>query len=130
MALRPFQKHPDLLPVIIAFFTANLPSVHVAGDMTGWDKGDTWMTIQPSGGAISRIRSGAARFDVNVFGPTKPAAFDLSMDAVKTLMQMINYVNGDAVITDVECSYPADISDPLNSNPRYVFDVTINYRTN
>jgi len=130
MALRPFQKHPDLIPAIIAFFTTNLPSVHVAGDQTGWDKGDTWMTIQPSGGAISRIRSGAARFDVNVFGPTKPATFDLSMSAVKTLMQMINYVNGDAVITDVECSYPADISDPLNSNPRYVCDVTINYRTN
>jgi len=130
MALRPFQKHPDLIPAIIAFFTTNLPSVHVAGDQTGWDKGDTWMTIQPSGGSISRIRSGSARFDVNVFGPTKPATFDLSMDAVKTLMQMINYVNGDAVITDVECSYPADISDPLNSNPRYVFDVTINYRTN
>lgn len=130
MSLRPFQKHPDLLPVIISFFNTNLPSLHVAGDMTGWDKGDTWITIQPTGGSIARIRSGAARFDVNVFGATKPATFDLSMDAIKTLMQMINYVNGEAVITNVECSYPADISDPLNSNPRYVFDVIVNYRTN
>lgn len=130
MALRPFQKHPDLLPVIIAFFSANLPTLPVAGDMTGWDKGELLATVQPSGGSVFRIRGGAARFDVNVFGPTKPVAFDLSMQAVKTLMQMINYVNGEAVITDVECSYPADISDPLNSNPRYVFDVVINYRTN
>lgn len=130
MALHPFQKHPDLLPAIIAFFTTNLPSVHVAGDLTGWDKGEEWLTIQPTGGTVARIRSGAARFDVNIYGDTKPAAFSLAMDAIKIFMQMINYVNGDAVITDVDCSYPADISDPLNSNPRYVFDVTINYRTN
>lgn len=130
MALRPFQKHPDLIPVIMDFFTTNLPAVHVAGDLTGWEKGEEWITVQPSGGSIARIRSGAARFDVNVYGPTKPEAFSISMDAVKTMMQMINYINGDAVITDVDCSYPADISDPLNSNPRYVFDVTVNYRTN
>lgn len=130
MALRPFQKHPDLIPVIMNFFTTNLPTLHVAEDMTGWVKGDEWVTVQPSGGSIARIRSGAARFDTNVFAVTKPRAFDLSMDAVKTFMQMINYTYGEAVITDVECSYPADISDPLNATPRYVFDVVINYRTN
>jgi len=130
MALRPFQQHPDLIPVVINFFEINLPAYHVAGDLTGWEKGQEWITIQPTGGTISRIRTGNARMDVNVYGPTKPETFDISMATIKTLMQMINYTYGDAVITNVECSYPADISDPLNSNPRYVFDVVLNYRTN
>jgi hypothetical protein len=128
--LRPFQQHPDLIPVVIAFFDANLPAYHVAGDLTGWEKPEEWITIQPTGGTVSRIRTGEARMDVNVYAPTKPEAFGISMAAIKTLMQMINYTNGEAVITNVECSYPADISDPLNSNPRYVFDVIVSYRTN
>jgi hypothetical protein len=128
--MRTFRQHPDLLPVVLAFFDANLPAYHVAGDLTGWDKTQTWITIQPSGGSISRIRTGAPQFDVNVYAPSKPVAFDVAMQAVKMFMQMLNYTHEDAVITDVECSYPADISDPINSNPRYVFDVILRYRTN
>lgn len=128
--MREFRQHPDLLPVVLDFFETNLPAYHVAGDLTGWDKGETWITIQPSGGSISRIRAGSPQFDVNVYAPTKPVAFDVAMQAVKMFMQMLNYTDEGAVITDVECSYPADISDPINSNPRYVFDVILRYRTN
>lgn len=128
--MRAFQQHPDLIPVVMSFFGDNLPSYHVAGDLTGWEKGDIWITVQPTGGTISKIRTGAPQFDVNVYAGSKPQAFDVAMQTVKTFMQMLNYTYEDAVITDVECSYPADISDPLNSTPRYVFDVVLRYRTN
>lgn len=127
--MRNFNQHPDLIPIVLSFFTTNLPAYHVAGDLTGWDKTQEWITVQPSGGTVFRIRGGTAQMDVNVYGPSKPVTFDIAMQAVKTFMQMLNYKHSDGVITNVVCSYPADISDPINSNPRYVFDVQISYRT-
>ncbi len=128
--VRPFQKHPDLTPVVISWFTTNLPAYYIAGDLTGWEYPDKWVTIQPTGGDVSRIRTGSARFDVNVYGETKPEVMSGALDAVKTLMQMLNYSTSEAVITNVVCTYPADISDPINERPRFVFDVTLTYRTN
>jgi hypothetical protein len=127
---RPFQKHPDLLPAIISWFETNLPSWYIAEDLTGWTYPEKWITIQPTGGSISRIRSGSPRFDVNVYGETKQEAMDGALDAVRCLMLMLNYTHDNAVITNVVCEYPADISDPISERPRFVFDVTLTYRTN
>jgi hypothetical protein len=127
--MRPFQKHPDLLPVVIEWFDTQSSPLFVAEDMTGWEYPAEWVTVQPTGGTVSQVRTGTARFDVNVFGKTKPETFSNAMDAVKLLMQMRNFSYLDAVITNVECSYPADISDPITGHPRYVFDVNLSYRT-
>lgn len=127
---RPFQKHPDLLPVVISWFEANLPAWYIAEDLTGWVYPEKWVTIQPTGGSISRIRTGSVRFDVNVFGETKPEAMDGALEAIRCLMLMLNDTASNAVITDVVCTYPADISDPINERPRFVFDATLSYRTN
>src|ERR1044071_1770073 len=128
--MRPFQKHPDLLPLIIDWCETNLPSYHIAEDLTGWHYPEKWITIQPSGGRINTIRTGIAQFDVNVYAETKPETFYIAMDAVKAFMQMRNFEYLDGVVTSVTCSYPADISDPISSHPRYVFDVNLTYRTN
>lgn len=128
--VRPFQKHPDLVPYVIDWFETQLPSYHIAQDLTGWHAPEVWITVQPTGGFINRIRTGSAQMDVNVYAPGKPEAFSIAMEAVRAFMQMPNYTGDDVVITEVTCSYPADISDPINENPRFVFDVTINYRTN
>lgn len=128
--MKPFQKHPDLVPHIIDWFEDQLPAYHIAQDLTGWQAPEIWITVQPSGGFINRVRTGVAQMDANVYAPSKPEAFSIAMDAVRTFMQMPNYTGSDVVITGVSCSYPADISDPINENPRFVFDVTINYRTN
>lgn len=127
---QPFKKHPDLLPSIFTHLTTLFPSYTFAEDLTGWEAPEVWITIQPSGGSVGRIRLGQPRLDVNVYGPTKPEAFDISMDVIQALMQMKNFKTNDFVITNIVCSYPADISDPLNYNPRWVFDLTITYRTN
>lgn len=126
---QPYSKHADLLPAVLDHLEAILPSYDFAEDLTGWNAPEQRITIQPSGGSISRIRTATPRYDVNVYGPTKPAAFSIAMDVIKAVMQMRNYTSSNFVITNVECSYPADISDPLNYNPRWVFDLTFSYRT-
>lgn len=128
--MRPFQEHPDLIPAVIDWFETQLPAYHVAGDLKGWQYPEEWITIQPSGGFISRVRTGTAQMDVNVYGETKPSTFAIAIKAVKAFSQMRNFYDDTVVITNVTCSYPADISDPISSNPRYIFDVTISYRTN
>jgi hypothetical protein len=127
--MRPFNKHPDLLPEVLDELESVLPSYHFAGDLTGWKAPNVWVTIQSSGGTIAKIRTGSARYDVNVYAPSKPAAFSISMDVIKALMELLNHQGSNFVITNVECSYPADISDPINNNPRFVFDLTFAYRT-
>jgi hypothetical protein len=125
---REFTKHPDLLPVVLDQLQTTLGHT-VAGDLTGWTAPNVWITIQSTGGSIARIRTGSVRYDVNVYAPSKPEAFDISMDTIKAVMELLNYTSTNFVVTDVACSYPADISDPINSNPRFVFDVTVSYRT-
>lgn len=128
--MQPFKKHHDLLPAVFDYLGDLFPTRTFAEDLTGWEAPEVWITIQPSGGTISRIRLGNPRLDVNVYAPTKPQAFSIAMDVIQALMEMKNFRTDDFVITGIECSYPADISDPLNYNPRWVFDVTLTYRTN
>lgn len=126
--IRPFTKHPDLLPTLLDHLQTQLGHT-VAEDLTGWLAPNIWITIQPTGGTIARVRTASPRYDVNVYAPTKSEAFDIAMDTIKALMELRNFVSSDYVVTDVSCSYPADISDPINSNPRWVFDLTLSYRT-
>jgi hypothetical protein len=127
--VQPYSKHPDLLPEVLDHLKTLLPTYTFAEDLTGWEAPEQRITIQPSGGTISRIRTASPRYDVNVYGPSKPGAFSISMDVIKAVLQMRNYTGSNFVITDVQCSYPADISDPLNYNPTWVFDITFSYRT-
>lgn len=126
---QPFKKHPDLLPTVFEYLENLFPTRTFAEDLTGWQAPEVWITIAPSGGTIRRLRLGSPRLDVNVYAPTKPQAFDIAMDVIQALMEMKNFQGDDFVITNIECSYPADISDPLNYNPRWVFDVSLTYRT-
>lgn len=127
--MRAFGKHPDLIPSVLTHMHSVLPDYHFAEDLTGWNYPEEWVTIQPSGGTIARIRTGSAQLDVSTYAKTKPEAFNIAMDTVKAFMEMLNFAATDFVVTNVECSYPADISDPLSGNPRWVFDVTMTYRT-
>lgn len=128
--MRTYAKQPDLLPEILDKLESELPSYHFAGDLSGWSAPEEWITIQSSGGQIFSVRGGVARFDVNVYGPAKPTAFNIALDVIKALQELENFTTNTFVITEVTCSYPADISDPINSNPRYVFDLDLAYRKN
>ena len=44
---------------------------------------------------------------------------------------MKNLVTDELVVTDVEVgTLPSDLTDPINSDYRYIADVTINFRRN
>lgn len=128
--MRIVKKIPDLLPPVLAYLEDALPSYHFAGDLTGWHAPEVWITIQPTGGLLSRVRTGTANLDFSVYAPSKPAAFAVAANVIKALHEMFNLSFDDGVITGVECTYPADIPDPINSNPRYMFDVRLSFRTN
>ncbi len=132
MANRPIPLFEDPMPDIIPFLEATLPPAYVvAEDLTGWHKPEVRVTVQPTGGVvINRHRIFRPVYDVNVYAPTKPAAYAAALKAVQAMYMLKNEVLlSGQVCTEVECSMPSDISDPINSNPRFVFDVSLTFRT-
>lgn len=121
--------HDDVLDVIV-FLNGQLP-FDVAEDLTGWHKPEVRMTVQPTGGIIiNPHRIFRPVYDVNVYGPKKPETKAAAMLSIQAMYMLKNVVlpSGN-VCTEVECSWPSDIQDPLNSNPRFVFDASLTFRT-
>lgn len=125
-----YEEFPDILPAILDALESSLTSTTVAEDLTGYHHPDKWVRVQFSGGSfINPHRIAAPRFDINVYAKTKPETMSLALKAVKAMYALKNHVGADFVVTNVECSYPQDLSDPINHNPRFVFDLVVNYRT-
>lgn len=127
----PFPLFIDTLPEILDLLQTSL-GFTVSEDLKGWTKGEQRATIQPTGGTVTNpYRVWSPRYDVNCYANTKPEAIQISLETIQALYMLkgtVLPVSG-TVVTDVECSFPADITDPVNNNPRWVFDVTISYRT-
>jgi hypothetical protein len=130
MLNRPVPKFPDPIRDIIDYMNDSLDA-HVATDLKGWHAPTLWVTVQPTGGIIvNSYRVFRPVYDVNIYGPTKPEAMNLALEAMQAMYFMKNEVlESGAVCTEVSCSWPADIQDPINSNPRYVFDANLTFRT-
>lgn len=131
MELGTYTGFPDVQPAILdALETALGDDVTVAADLTGYHAGDKYVTVKPGPGGTFPlyIRQASPRFDVNVYAKTKPEAMALSLSAVKAMMELKNHVGTDFVIQNIEVTYPQDLSDPINHNPRYVFDLVVTYR--
>lgn len=130
MSNRPIPKFPDPIKDILEFLTDNL-AYTVAEDLTGWHKPEIRVTVQPTGGTIPNgYRIYRPVYDVNVYGPEKPETMDAALNALQAFYEMKNIVlESGAVCTEVSCSWPADIQDPINSNPRFVFDASLTFRT-
>lgn len=129
---RPIPLFSDDMLDILPFLEANLPGAYVVSeDLTGWHKPEVRVTVQSTGGTIvNPHRIMKPVYDINVYGPTKPAAKAAALLALQTMYKMKNHVfTSGQVCTEVECSYPSDIQDPINSNPRFVFDVSLTIRT-
>lgn len=127
----PYPLFVDTLPEVLDILALNL-SFDVAEDLKGWVKGQKRATIQPTGGTVTNpYRVWSPRYDVNCYAGTKPETYQMSYETIQALYMLkgtVLPVSG-VVVTDVECSLPSDITDPINLNPRWVFDVTISYRT-
>lgn len=103
---------------------------HIAEDLKGWQAPETWITVQATGGGYEGIRTGNPRVDVNVYAKSKPLAKEIALTVAAEIRSMKNYVTDDAVIIRCNPSWPNDLTDPINSNPRYVFDVQMWLRPN
>lgn len=121
--------HPDEVVAVIDYLEASdrlAPyNVDIAGDLKGWQAPEKRITVQTTGGSFEGLRTGNPQLDLNVYGPSKFVAKQIAMTAVAELRSMKNFYNNDIVILRSQPSWPADITDPLNSNPRFVFDLNL-----
>lgn len=125
---------PDEVKVAINFLknhpyiTAYGP-VSVAGDLKGYTAPMRWISVQATGGTEENpVRVSAPRVDINVYAEEKPVAKNLALAACAALKSMKNHVTEDAVVIRVSTSTPADLTDPVNSQYRFVADATIHIR--
>lgn len=128
------QVHPDEVIAVIDYLQASTRlapyDVNIAGDLKGWHAPDKWITVQTTGGSFEGLRTATPRLDLNVYAPSKPLAKEIALTAVAELRSMKNHTTDDLVVIRAEPSWPADITDPINSNPRYVFDLNLWIRPN
>lgn len=101
----------------------------VAGDLKGFVAPARWITVQETGGSEENpVRVAAPRVDINVYAESRYVAKWIARVAIAAMKGMKNAVFDDAVIIRVETSTPVNLTDPVNSQPRYVFDATIHIR--
>lgn len=113
------ENHPYLTPY----------GAMVAADLKGYVAGVRWISVQATGGnKLNKVRVAAPRVDINVYAETKPLAKKIALAAVAALESMKGHTTSEAVVINTDVSLPADLTDSVNSNPRYVFDATIDIR--
>jgi hypothetical protein len=129
-----YPTAPDEVEVAINFLASHakilaFAPVIVAGDLKGFVAPMRWITVMTTGGTEDiPVRLFAPRVDINVYAETKPVAKRLMLAASAALKSMRNHMTADAVVTGVEMSTPADLTDPVNNNPRFTADATIHIR--
>jgi hypothetical protein len=131
-----YPVFPDEILVVIEFlenhpYLASFSPVTIASDLKGYLAPDRWISVQATGGNDeNKVRVAAPRVDVNVYAESKPLTKAIALAAVAAIKSMKGYTNSKAVVINTDVSLPADLTDPVNSNPRYVFDATIYIRPN
>lgn len=129
-----YEVLPDETLALISFLETSdrlaVYTPHIAEDLTGWHYPETWITVQATGGGYEGVRTGNPRVDVNVYAKTKPLAKAIALIVAAEIRSMKNYATDDAVIIRCIPSWPNDLTDPINSHPRYVFDVQMWLRPN
>lgn len=125
---------PDEIPVVIDYlkthpYLAEFAPYRVAGDIKGYVSPARWISVQATGGnSENPIRVEAPRVDINIYAESNPVAKRIAKAACAAMRSMKNHVTDDAVIIRVVASTPADLTDPVNSSPRFVFDADIHIR--
>lgn len=127
---------PDEVKIVIDFLESHpyilaYSPVTVSGDLKGFVAPARWITVRTTGGSEENpVRVAAPRVDINVYAEEGPVAKRLCQAAIATLKSMKNHITSEGVITGVEVSTPADLTDPVNAQPRFVADATIRIRPN
>lgn len=112
-------------------YLAEFATYRVAGDLKGFVAPARWITVQETGGSDENpYRVAAPRVDINIYAESRGVAKRMAQAARAAMKSMKNVIFDDAVFIRVETSTPANLTDPVNAQPRYVFDATIHIRPN
>lgn len=120
---------PDALPSIITYLDTAL-TARVSGDLVGFTAGDDWLVVSISGGTeVLRGRVWALSVDFNAYSATRPGAHLLCRTAIYHLQQMIGHYDAALVVTSVGIdTTPTDLTDPLNTQHRYIAALSVYVR--
>lgn len=122
-----YEILPDETLALIEFLEASTRledyELTIAEDLKGWHAPEKWVTVQATGGSYEGVRTGNPRVDVNVYAPSKPLCKAIALATAAEIRSMKNFVSEYAVVIKCDPSWPNDLTDPINSNPRYTFDV-------
>lgn len=122
-----YEVMPDETLVLIEYLEQSQAlapfNLTIAEDLKGWHAPEKWITVQATGGRLEGVRTGNPRVDVNVYAPSKPLAKKIALTAVSEIRSAKNFITSQAVVIKANPSWPNDLTDPINSNPRYTFDV-------
>lgn len=122
-----YEIMPDETLVLIEYLEQSSVlapyNLTIAEDLKGWHAPEKWITVQATGGRLEGVRTGNPRVDVNVYAPSKPLAKRIALAAVSEIRSAKNFITSEAVVIKANPSWPNDLTDPINSNPRYTFDV-------
>lgn len=124
-----YEIMPDETLVLIEYLEASAAlapyGLTIAEDLKGWHAPEKWITVQATGGRLEGVRTGNPRVDINVYAPAKPLAKRIALTAVAEIRSIKNFITAEAVVIKADPSWPNDLTDTINSNPRYTFDVDL-----
>lgn len=127
---------PDEVEFAISFllshpYLTEFSPVVISGDLKGYVFPERRVVISAvPGSIINPVRLAAPNVDINVYGEDKPVTKRLCLAATAALRNMRGAMSDEAVVTRVETTTPADLTDPINNSPRFVASATIYIRPN
>lgn len=104
----------------------------ICPDLTGYESGQSWIKVRKAPGtAVIDGRLDACQIDFNCYAETRDETERLASAARAAILNMKGYTDEDegVVVTFVETNTtPFDMTDPVDNQYRYVFDVTVFFR--
>lgn len=106
-------------------------SVHVAPNMNGYTSDARWISVSPAPGTrIVKRRLDARTMTFNCYAEDYDSTLLLAEKALAAVLDMKGKYT-DLTVTEVDVSVlPYDLTDQLNGEYRFVFDVIIYFRPN
>lgn len=124
-------KMPSATAIVVAYLSTH-PLItpfapHVSADLVGYESGQNWIQVTRSGGIRPvRYRIDQPRIDANCYAADKPTAENLAESALAALLGIPPNPIAGGIVTNVDTFQgPADLTDPVNEQPRYTFSVEL-----
>lgn len=125
-----YHPAPDVIKVAIDWMKTHpyLTGTRVAGDLKGYDNSGVWIVVTQTG-SQNVVKNVLWKFnvDINVYADTRAEASEWCSQAQAALMGAKNHVFSTGVVTCVDEGTVQDLTDPVNSNYRFVSDVDITF---